>query len=214
MLDHSPPTPPLHLFRLEPRHHESGVQALLDETNRLFSVQKIQIEERFAESEQKLDSRFTDRTCILEQWFSAVDEALTKRIADVDDSLNKHLIEVDDSITKRLADSDLAWERCITDSELRQNNLLFEAEQRQDERVISLAKTAGELESWRQASESAVDDLKLKVDKLTKYWGQTLLDNASALTRLISPPPQPSEQTAARLLRVPRLLSPAGTTSK
>jgi hypothetical protein len=45
------------------------------------------------------------------------------------------------------------------------------------------------LESWRQASESAVDDLKLKVDKLTKYWDRTFLDNASALTGLISPPP-------------------------
>jgi len=59
-------------------------------------------------------------------------------------------------------------------------------------------KVAGALESWRQDSEGAMDDLKLKVDKLTKYWDRSFLDNATASIGLISQPPPVLEQTAAR----------------
>jgi hypothetical protein len=43
-----------------------------------------------------------------------------------------------------------------------------------------------------------VDDLKLKVDKLTKYWDRSFLDQATASTGVISSAPPMSEQTAAR----------------
>jgi hypothetical protein len=43
-----------------------------------------------------------------------------------------------------------------------------------------------------------VDDLKLKVDKMTKYWDLSFLDNTVVSTGLINPPPPVSEQTAAR----------------
>jgi hypothetical protein len=38
-----------------------------------------------------------------------------------------------------------------------------------------------------------VDDLKLKVDKLTKYWDLSFLDNTVVSTGLINPPPPVSE---------------------
>ncbi|CAD6224880.1 unnamed protein product [Miscanthus lutarioriparius] len=171
---------------------------LLDEMHRLFNEQKTQIEDRFTEADQKLDLRFIDSSRLLEKRFVDVDKSVTKHLANVDDSLNKRLTEVDDTLNKRLADSDLSWERRITNSELHQNNLIAEAERRQDDRIFGVMKVAGALESWRQDSEGAMDDLKLKVDKLTKYWDRSFLDNATASTGLISQPPSALEQTAAR----------------
>ena len=43
-----------------------------------------------------------------------------------------------------------------------------------------------------------MDDLKLKVDKLTKYWDRSLLDNVAASTGVISHVPLQLEQTTAR----------------
>jgi hypothetical protein len=40
--------------------------------------------------------------------------------------------------------------------------------QRQEALVAPIMQAAGNLQSWRQESEGAVHDLKLKVDKLTK----------------------------------------------
>jgi hypothetical protein len=59
-----------------------------------------------------------------------------------------------------------------------------------------------------------VDDLKLKVDKLTKYWDRSFLDNATTSIGLISQPPSALEQTATCSSRVSWFLGPAGTTSK
>jgi hypothetical protein len=55
----------------------------------------------------------------------------------------------------------------------------------------------GELQSWRQEFEGTVHDLKLKVDKLAKYWDRSLLDNDTASTGVISHVPPSSEQTTA-----------------
>ncbi|CAD6260028.1 unnamed protein product [Miscanthus lutarioriparius] len=180
------------------RRHESRLQAPAGRDASSLQRAEDPVKDRFAEADRKLDSRFTDSSRLLEKRFTEVDDSVTKRLVDVDDSLNKCLTEVDDSITKRIADSDLSWERRITDSELRQNNLIAEAERRQDDRLAGVVKAAGALESWHQESEGDVDDLKLKVDKLTKYWDRSFLDNATASTGLISPPPSALEQTAAR----------------
>jgi len=160
---------------------------LLDEMHRLFAAQKTQIDERFAESDRKLESRFDDTSRKLELRFAEVDDTITTRIS-----------EFDTDLSKRLADSDLNWERRITDSEVRQSTLISEVEKRHDDHVGAIAKVAGSLEAWRQESAGAVDDLKLKVDKLTKYWDRSLVDAMSAVTGVISPSPQVWEQTAAR----------------
>lgn len=132
---------------------------LLDEMHRLFAEQNTKIDAidaHIAEADRKLDLRFADS----DRW-------LEKRFSDVDDSITRRFIEIDDSISKCFIESDLNLERRITDSELRQTALLTEAEQRQDDRVSSIAQAAGSLENRRQESEGAVDDLKLKVDKLS-----------------------------------------------
>ncbi|XP_066357372.1 uncharacterized protein [Miscanthus floridulus] len=158
---------------------------LLDEMNHLFNEQKTQIDARFTEADRKLDARFGDSDAKLEQRFTEVDDSITKRFT-----------EFDDNITKRLADSDLNLERRITDSELRQSTLFTEFEQRQDKRISTVEQAAGTLESWRQESEGAVDDLKLKMSKLTKYWDRSVLDEQNGSSGLISP--IPVEPTAAR----------------
>jgi hypothetical protein len=163
------------------------LKLLLDEMNRLFAEQKTQIEKRFEESDRKLNDRFTDSHNKLELRFTAVDDTISKRIA-----------EVNDAFAKRFADSDLNWERRITDLEMRQISLISDSEQRQEALIAPVTKAAGELQSWHQESEGTVHDLKLKVDKLAKYWDRSLLDNATASTGVISHVPPSSEQTAAR----------------
>jgi hypothetical protein len=155
---------------------------LLDEMHRLFKEQKAQIDERFAESDRKLDERFSDNSRKLDIRFTEVDDSITNRIA-----------EFDNTITKRFADSDLNWERRITDSELCQSALLADVEKHHADGVCLITKSAGALEAWRQESEGAVDDLKLKVDKLTKYWDRSLLDQVTASTGVISSAPPMSE---------------------
>ncbi|CAD6254940.1 unnamed protein product [Miscanthus lutarioriparius] len=159
---------------------------LLDEMHRLFKEQKTQIDERFAESDRKLDERFTDNSRKLDIHFTEVDDSITNRIA-----------EFDNTITKRLADSDLNWEQRITDSELRQSALITDVGKRHADGVSLIGKSDGALEAWRQESEGAVDDVKLKVDKLTKYWDRSFLDQAAASTGVISSAPPILEQTAA-----------------
>ncbi|CAD6243966.1 unnamed protein product [Miscanthus lutarioriparius] len=167
---------------------------ILDKMHRLFAEQKTSFDVRFTEADQKLNSRFGDSDRALEKRFTEVEESVTKRFTDLDNSL-----------TKRLADSDLNWERRITDSEVCQTTLITVSEQRQEAFVSAVAKSTGNLESWRQESEGAVDDLKLKMSKLTKYMDRSVLDNPSASSGLISWSPPVMEPAAAR--------SPAGITA-
>jgi hypothetical protein len=151
---------------------------LLDEMHRLFSEQKNQIESRFAEADRKLDLRFADSNAKLEQRFAAIDDSITKRINEVDDAFNK-----------RFSESDLDWERRITDSEVRHLSLITASEKHQDDPVDIITKATSDIQSWRQESEGTVHNLKLKVDKLTRYWDQSVLDNTMASIGLISPSP-------------------------
>jgi dGTP triphosphohydrolase len=155
---------------------------------------------RAEDADPELNNKFT--SAAIELQFKTVDE-----------NIAKHITAVDDSITKRITECDLNWERRITNSELRQSNLTVESEQRQEKRVGNIEHAAGELVHWCQESEGVVNNLKLKVDKLTKYWDRSFLDNNFALTGLITSLPLVSEQTAAHSLPASRLLGPMGTTS-
>ena len=87
----------------------------------------------------------------------------------MDDSITRRISEFDTSISKHLTDSILNWECRITDSKVRQSTLISEVEQCHHDRVGTITKAVGSLETWRQESEGAMDNLKLKVDKLSKY---------------------------------------------
>lgn len=158
---------------------------LLKEMHRLFAEQKTQIDARFAKSDRKWDARFTDSDRKLEERLSEVDATITKRFDDTD-----HVL------TQRFVESDLNWERRLLDSEIRQSSIFTELEQRQEGRFDRLEQSAGALESWRQESEGAVDDLQLKMTKLTKYRDRSVFDNSMVSTGVISP--VPVEQAAAR----------------
>jgi hypothetical protein len=117
-----------------------------------------QIDELFVESVRKLESRFIDSDRRLEKHFMEVEDTITKRFTEIDESFNKCL-----------TDSDLNLERHSTDSEIRQSALISNSKQLQDLHLITVKHAAGLLESWKQEFEGAVDDLKLKMSKLTKY---------------------------------------------
>jgi hypothetical protein len=165
---------------------------ILDEMHRLFAEQKSSFDVCFTEADRKLDSCFTDSDRVPEKRFTEIDESVTKRLTDIDDALTKHL-----------TDLDLNWERHITDSEVRQS-ALSEVEQRQEALVSTIVKSTGALESWRQESKGAMDDLELKMSKLTQLMDRSILGNPQALTGLISGSPPIMEQAAER--------SPAGIT--
>jgi hypothetical protein len=117
----------------------------------------------------------------------------------IDTSIAKQLTDLNKSLTKRLTDLDLSWERRITDSELRQSSLISEVEQRQEKLVATVVQATGALESWRHDAEGKMDDLKLKMSKLTKYMDRSVFDNSPPSIGLISSSPQFLDQTAARL---------------
>jgi hypothetical protein len=52
---------------------------------------------------------------------------------------------------------------------VRQSTLLSEAKLHQDAIAAIVLKATGSLETWRQTIEGEMDDLKLKMAKLTKY---------------------------------------------
>lgn len=163
--------------------HESKL--LLDEMNRLFTKQKDRIDTCFTESERKMDACFTNSNTKLEKRFGEVDESITKRFT-----------EFNDAITKCLSDSDLNWECGITDFELWQSTLLTKLDQCQDRHLATIEQSTGSLESWRQESEGKVDDLKLRMSKLTIYWDRSVLNQASGSSGLNSQGPM--EPTATR----------------
>lgn len=159
---------------------------LLDEMHRLFQESDRKWDARFADADRKWDARFAECSRDLEQ-----------RLGDIDESIIKRFSDADDALTTRFAESDLNWERRITDSEIRQAELVVAAELRQEARLTAVVKATGSLESWRQESEGAVDDLKLKMSKLTKYMDRSVIDNPSASIGVISSAPSSVEHAAA-----------------
>jgi hypothetical protein len=75
--------------------------------------------------------------------------------------------------------------------------LISEIDKRHEDRVSAIAKTTGDLEAWHQDSEGAVDDLKLKVNKMTKYWDRSFAGAATTSPGVFSASPSSLEQTAA-----------------
>jgi hypothetical protein len=155
---------------------------LLDEMHRLFNESDRKWDSRFAESDRKWDVCLGDSEKRLEQHF-----------VEIEDSINKRFAETDDSLTQRFAESDLNWERRITDSELRQSDIIAAVERRQDTRIDTIFKATGLLESWRRESEGEVDDLKLKITKLTKYYDRSVFDNPPATAGIITVAQSPVE---------------------
>jgi hypothetical protein len=159
---------------------------LLDEMHRLFAESDRKWDAQSADADRKWDTRVVDSEKQIEQ-----------RITDFDDSVTKRFSAADDSLAQRFAESDLNWERRITDSEVRQSDLISHIEKRQDARIDSVLQATGDLQSWKQESEGAVDDLKLKMSKLTKYYDRSVFDNPPALSGLPTVISPQVEQTAA-----------------
>lgn len=68
------------------------------------------------------------------------------------------------------AGSNLNLEHHIIGAELRQVELITTSEHHQDEGVAVLNQVVGQFKLWRQDTEGFVDDLRIEVGKLTKYW--------------------------------------------
>jgi len=111
-----------------------------------------------------------------------------KKIDEQTDLLEQRFTEADEVLDKRFWESDAAIEQRIMDSELCQVA-----------RLSSIEKTALDLTSWRQEHEGIVDDLRLRIGKLDKYWNRSMIESAAAHLEpaLFTEPPVKSEQHAA-----------------
>jgi hypothetical protein len=108
-----------------------------------------------------------------------------KQLADQGALLERRFLEADEVLEQRFKDAESAVEQRIIDSELRQ-----------DTRLVNIEKAAGDLQSWRQEQEGVIDDLRLRLTKLDKYWNRSIADNVTE-PALFNEPPVKLEQHAA-----------------
>jgi uncharacterized coiled-coil protein SlyX len=103
------------------------------------------------------------------------------------DLLERHFVEVDDAMDKRFKEADTVVEQRIIDSELRQ-----------DQRLQAIEKTATDIAEWRQEHEGVVDDLRLRIGRLDKFWNRSIIEHTDAFTEpgIFSEPPVKAEQHA------------------
>ena len=119
----------------------------------------------------------------------ATAQAVTqKQIAEQKDLLERRFSEADEVLDKRFREADAAVEQRIIDSELRQEVCLS-----------TIEKAASDLTSWRQEHEGIVDDLRLRIGKLDKYWNRSMIDSATAHIEpaIFTEPPVKSERHVA-----------------
>jgi hypothetical protein len=109
------------------------------------------------------------------QKLAATQTETQKQLADQGALLERRFLEADEVLEQRFKDAESAVEQRIIDSELRQ-----------DTRLVNIEKAAGDLQSWRQEQEGVIDDLRLRLTKLDKYWNRSIADKrhrASTLQR-------------------------------
>jgi hypothetical protein len=116
--------------------------------------------------------------------------AIQKQLADQRDLLEQRFVEVDASMDRRFRDADAVVEQQIIDSELCQ-----------DQCLLNIEKVASNLTEWRQEHEGIVDDLRLCLSKLDKYWNRQVFESAAANVEpsIFTEPPPQSEQHAGTI---------------
>lgn len=83
--------------------------------------------------------------------------AIHKHFNDQRDFLQKHLSVIENAMEKHFVDSEIAFEHHIVDAKLHQ-----------EARVSAVEAVADKLEKWHIETEATVNDLRLKVGKLTR----------------------------------------------
>lgn len=89
---------------------------------------------------------------------------------------------------KRFKEADAVVEQRIIDSELRQ-----------DQRLLTIEKATADITEWCQEHEGLVDDLRLRIGRLDKYWNRSVIENTVTHTEpgIFTEPPVKTEQYAA-----------------
>jgi hypothetical protein len=122
------------------------------------------------------------------QKLSSGQTTIEKQLADQCDLLERHFVEVDDAMDKRFKEADAVVEQRIIDSELRQ-----------DQCLQAIEKTATDIAEWHQEHEGVVNDLRLRIGRLDKFWNHSIIEHTDAFTEpgIFSEPPVKAEQHAA-----------------
>ena len=105
------------------------------------------------------------------QKLSLEQSGIRQQLTEQKDFLERRFTEVDDNLEKRLLDAEAVVEQRIIDSELRQ-----------DVRLQAIEKTAADLSDWRREQDASVDDIRLRLGKLDKFWARSVLETASPFT--------------------------------
>ncbi|CAD6259546.1 unnamed protein product [Miscanthus lutarioriparius] len=102
------------------------------------------------------------------QKLSVEQTTIQKQLSDLRDLLERRFMEVEENLDRRFKDIDAAVEQRIIDSELRQDGSL-----------IAIEQAASDFTKWRQEHEGIIDDLRLRIGKLDKYWNRSVIESAA-----------------------------------
>jgi hypothetical protein len=108
-----------------------------------------------------------------------------------------------DEIARRFADHDAKWDRRVSEQESRWEATFAEFTRGQVDRVVALETASNVFEDWRQGLEGVVDDLKLEVGKVSRYWERAVVDKPTSVAGILAPSPSaaifaPSPTAAGR----------------
>jgi hypothetical protein len=108
-----------------------------------------------------------------------------------------------DEIARRFADHDAKWDQRVSEQESRWEATFAEFTRGQVDRVVALETASNVFEDWRQGLEGVVDDLKLEVGKVWRYWERAVVDKPTSVAGILAPSPSvaifaPSPTAAGR----------------
>lgn len=79
-------------------------------------------------------------------------------------------------ILDKISEHDAKWEKLFKEQDVKWDKRFMEAASDQEKCVPDLEKVVSSLDEWRPEINSTIDDIRLKVRKLNKYWEQALLE--------------------------------------
>ena len=111
--------------------------------------------------------------------------------------MNPDIKLVLDTMSKHFEDQDARWEKRFTEHDEKWEHKFLETDAAQDVRVSRIERAADALEQWRPEIEGSVDDLRLEMKKLNKYYERTTLENQVEAPLLSTTPLLPAGRTSA-----------------
>ncbi|XP_039812576.1 uncharacterized protein LOC120675421 [Panicum virgatum] len=111
--------------------------------------------------------------------------------------MNPDIKLVLDTMSKHFEDQDARWEKRFAEHDEKWERKFLETDTAQDVRASQIERAADALEQWQPEIEGSVDDLRLEVKKLNKYYERATIDHPVEAPLLPTTPLLPARRTSA-----------------